>query len=78
VTYSVKVTAEAEAQLRTLSQWWTENRPAARVSVRAAMERLAGGLQQLPNAAPKYRDRDVRYAPLRGTPYYAFFRVDGV
>lgn len=76
MSYRVEITSEAEQQLRDVSVWWAEHRPAARTTVKQAMEKLAEGLRQFPNAAPKYRSREVRYAPLRGTPYYAFFRVD--
>ena len=76
MTYQVRILPEAEQQARELHEWWSENRPDSRTNVKSELRRLSKRLAQHPNRYARYEDREVRWCQLKGTPYYAFFRVN--
>jgi plasmid stabilization system protein ParE len=76
VSYRVRILPEAEEQARELYEWWESERPASQTNVKGELHQLSKRLARFPNRYPRYEDRDVRWCQLKGTPYYAFFRVD--
>lgn len=73
----IEVSPTAREHLVELVAWWDANRPAARVRVEDAFERALEMIATHPKLGAVYL-RDLRYRTwgLKGTPYYAFYRVD--
>lgn len=73
----VEVPPPARRQLLALAAWWRENRPAARVRVKDALEAAVAAMGEHPGLGPAYsQDPQYRIWRLRGTPYVLFYRGD--
>ncbi len=75
----VKVTADAEAAIDFLDDWWREQRPAARLAVVQEVKRIIELLRDNPGLGTLYEPEEfenVRRYRLRTTPYYLYYQVD--
>ncbi len=73
----IEVSPTARQHLVELVEWWDANRPEARVRVEDAFGKALDLIASHPKLGSSYpRDPRYRMWGLKGTPYYAFYRVD--
>jgi len=48
VSFRVRISPEAERQVRELENWWAANRPAARTTFKEAFSALVGHISRMP------------------------------
>jgi len=79
VSFRVRISPEAERQVRELEGWWATNRPAARTSFKEAFSAVVGHISRMPGMGRSCDDIQlpgVRRLLIEGTPYAVFYSVD--
>ena len=79
MSFRVRISPEAERQVRELEKWWAANRPAARTTFKEAFSALVGHISRMPGIGRPCDDIElpgVRRLLMEGTPYAVFYRVD--
>jgi plasmid stabilization system protein ParE len=79
VSFRVRISPEAEQQVRELENWWAANRPAARTTFKEAFSALVGHISRMPGIGRPCDDIQLpglRRLLMEGTPYAVFYRVD--
>jgi len=79
VSFHVRISPEAERQVRELEDWWTANRPAARTTFKEAFSAVIGHISRMPSIGRPCDDiglPGVRRLLVERTPYAVFYSVD--
>jgi plasmid stabilization system protein ParE len=79
VSFHVRISPEAERQVRELETWWAANRPAARTTFKEAFSAVVGHISRMPGIGRPCDDIQlpgVRRLLIEGTPYAVFYSVD--
>ena len=79
MSFRVRISPEAERQVRELESWWAVNRPAARTTFKEAFSALVGHISRMPGIGRPCDDIElpgVRRLLMESTPYAVFYRVD--
>jgi plasmid stabilization system protein ParE len=80
MTYQIKVLSRAAAQLEDCTRWWWKHRTAARNQVELEFSKVVEIISQTPHVGTLYKELksfQVRRLPLKKTPYYVYYYVDG-
>ena len=75
----VRISPEAERQVRELEDWWAANRPAARTTFKEAFGMVIEYISRMPSIGRPCDDiqlSGVRRLLIEGTPYAVFYSVD--
>ena len=76
----IKVSQDAQAQIKEAAAWWAQNRPFAPGAVRQDLDRVLGLLSVNPGIGARARRaklEGVRRATLSRVRYYVYYRVSG-
>jgi plasmid stabilization system protein ParE len=74
---TLRVSPEAEAELRSAAIWYEERRPGLGIELVAVVDRAFQSILENPEACPVWRpDRPYRRRPLMHFPYVVFFRTE--
>jgi plasmid stabilization system protein ParE len=79
VSFQVRISPEAERQLRELEAWWAANRPSSRTTFKEAFSAVVGHISRMPSIGRPCDDIQlpgVRRLWIEGTPYAVFYSVD--
>ena len=79
MSFRVRISPEAERQVRELENWWAANRPAARTTFKEAFSALVGHISRMPGIGRRCDDIELpglRRLLMEGTPYAVFYSVD--
>jgi plasmid stabilization system protein ParE len=79
VSFRVRISPEAERQVRELEGWWAANRPASRTTFKEAFSAVIDHIAQMPSIGRPCDDIElprVRRLLIEGTPYAVFYSVD--
>lgn len=79
MSFRVRISPEAERQVRELEGWWPANRRAARTSFKEAFSAAVGHISRMPSIGRPCDDMGlpgVRRLSIQGTPYTVFYSVD--
>ena len=79
MSFQVRISPEAERQVRELKAWWAANRPASRTTFKEAFSAVVGHISQMPGLGRPCDDiglPGVRRLLIQGTPYAVFYSVD--
>jgi plasmid stabilization system protein ParE len=79
VTFRVRISSEAERQVRELEAWWAANRPASRTTFKEAFGMVIDHIARMPSIGRPCDDIElpgVRRLSIEGTPYAVFYSVD--
>ena len=79
MSFRVRISPEAERQVRELEAWWTANRPASRTAFKEAFGAVLSHISRMPGLGRPCDDiqlPDVRRFPVAGSPYAVFYSVD--
>lgn len=73
----VEISPTARVHIAELVAWWDANRPASRARVETSLEEVLEAIVRHPYVGRTYSKKpQYRMWRLRGTPYFAFYRVD--
>lgn len=79
MSFRVRISPEAERQVRELEAWWAANRPASRTTFKEAFSAVIDYIAQMPSIGRPCDDiglPGVRRLLVEGTPYAVFYSVD--
>ena len=79
MSFRIRISPEAERQVRELEAWWAANRPASRKTFKEAFSAVVGRISRMPGLGRPCDDIElpgVRRLAIEGTPYAVFYSVD--
>lgn len=79
MSFHVRISPEAERQVRELEAWWAANRPASRTTFKDAFSVVIDHISRIPGLGRPCDDIElpgVRRLLIEGTPYAVFYSVD--
>ena len=79
MSFRVRISPEAERQVRELEAWWAANRPATRTAFKGAFSAVIDHISRMPGLGRPCDDIQlpgVRRLLIEGTPYAVFYSVN--
>lgn len=79
MSFRVRISPEAERQVRELEAWWAANRPPSRKTFKEALGAVVGHISRMPSIGRPCDDIELpglRRLLIEGTPYAVFYSVD--